>query len=175
MDGTLLAFNNTISDNFGISAGGILVQEHGEATLVNVTMADNEALAGLAGTGLHVVDGTAVLGNSIVANTTQGFDTCKNAGGTITSLGNNLGDDDTCFSEPSDIIDSDPLLAPLADGIREPMVGSPVVDAADSVMCSETAVASTDQIGQARPLFNGCDIGAIEWTGMQVFLPVIIK
>jgi hypothetical protein len=115
------------------------------------------------------------VGNSIVANTTQDMTTCTNASGTLTSLGNNVGDDDSCFGESSDMIDTDPLLAPLADGVRVPQVGSPVVDAADSVMCSETAVASVDQVGQSRPVFDGCDIGAIEWTGVSVFLPVIIK
>ncbi|MCA9971485.1 MAG: hypothetical protein KC425_14770, partial [Anaerolineales bacterium] len=71
MDGTLMAFNSTISDNFGGTTGGLFVMAAGEATLVNVTMADNAALLPLTGTGLHVLSGDIVLGNSIVASTVQ--------------------------------------------------------------------------------------------------------
>jgi hypothetical protein len=102
-------------------------------------------------------------------------DSCGDNGGIITSLGYNLGDDSSCFGESTDIVNSDPLLTPLADGFQSPQAGSPAIDAASALMCSETAVASTDQIGQSRPMFNGCDIGAIEWTGLQVFLPAILK
>ncbi len=175
MDGTLLAFNNTISNNFASVIGGMFVQDNGNATLVNVTMADNEAFLALAGTGLHILNGSAAIGNSIIANTTQGLDTCTNASGTLSSLGHNLGDDDTCFGEVTDMINTDPMLAPLANGIRTPLLDSPVVDAAESVMCTETAVSSTDQLGTARPQFAGCDIGAIEWQGVQVYLPMITK
>jgi hypothetical protein len=142
---------------------------------MNVTMVDNEAINGGVSDGLFLLGGTAVIGNSIIANVASGIDSCGNNGGTLTSLGHNLGDDSSCFGESTDIVDSDPMLAPLVDGVQSPQAGSPAIDAADSLICSETAVASTDQIGQSRPVFNGCDIGAIEWTGLQAFLPMIVK
>jgi len=172
----MLVFNSTVSGNSGHSTGGLYISGgSGHVTLMNVTMADNEVSVGESGSGMFVLNGTAVIGNSIIANTTQAFDTCGSNNGTITSLGYNMGDDDTCFGEVTDFIDTDPMLEPLVDGMRVPQAGSPVIDMADAGMCSETAVASTDQVGQSRPMFNGCDIGAIEWTGLQVFLPIIIR
>jgi hypothetical protein len=146
-----------------------------QATLMNVTMVDNEATNPGDVDGLSLLAGTAVIGNSIIANVASGIDSCGNNGGTLSSLGNNLGDDGSCFGESTDIINSDPMLSPLVDGVQSPQMGSPAVDAASALICSETAVSSTDQIGQSRPMFNGCDIGAIEWTGLQVYLPIIVK
>ncbi|MCA9961146.1 MAG: CSLREA domain-containing protein [Anaerolineales bacterium] len=174
-DGILNILNSTISANFGTVTGGMFVMENGNATLVNVTMVDNEALIGTFGSGLHVLSGTAVLGNTIIANTTQAFNTCTNASGTITSLGHNLSDDETCFSEATDLVNTDPMLAELSNGARMPQLGSPVIDTADLLMCTETAVAHTDQLGQERPIFNGCDIGAVEWPGVNLYLPAIMQ
>ncbi len=176
VQGTWLVFNSTVSGNSSELVGGMyVVDTNGHATLINVTMADNEATNGAGVSGLYVVDGTAVIGNSIIASTAQVTATCSDNNGTITSLGYNIGDDDTCFGEVTDFINMDPMLEPLVDGVQSPQAGSPAIDAADSIMCSETAVASTDQVGQSRPVFDGCDIGAIEWTGAQVFLPVIMR
>ena len=44
-----------------------------------------------------------------------------------------------------------------APGYFPPLDGSPLVDAADPAFCLET-----DQLGQARPVGGGCDIGAVE-------------
>lgn len=172
---TLLAFNSTISGNFGQFVGGMYVVGAAQATLMNVTMVDNMVSNPGSGDGLVLLNGTAVIGNSIIANVDSDIDSCGNNGGTLSSLGNNLGDDSSCFGESTDIVDSDPMLAALVDGVQSPEAGSPAIDAASALICSETAVSSTDQIGQSRPMFNGCDIGAIEWTGMQVYLPIIVK
>lgn len=173
--GQLTVFNSTISNNFATTTGGVFVQSNGNAGFYNATLADNTVIAGLSGSGLHVLNGVATLGNSIVANTTQGFSTCTNASGTLASIGYNLSDDDTCFNEATDLVNTDPLLAPLANGVRTPQVGSPAVDAAEPTICSETAVANIDQLGTARPIFKGCDIGAVEWQGLSTYLPVIIR
>jgi hypothetical protein len=173
--GLIQVFNSTISDNFGTTVGGIFVQSNGNLELYNATVADNGVLLGTFGLELHVLNGVATLGNSIVANTTQAFDACTNASGTINSAGHNLSDDDSCFNETTDLVNVDPLLAPLANGVRTPQVGSPVVDAADQFVCSETAVANTDQLGTSRPIFNGCDIGAVEWQGVSTYLPMIVR
>ncbi len=173
--GQMLVFNSTISDNFGITVGGIFVSSNGSLGLYNATVADNGVFLGTFGIELHVLNGDATLGNSIVANSTQAFAACTNASGTIASIGYNLSDDDTCFNEMTDLVNVDPLLAPLADGARTPQVGSPVVDAAEPTICTETAVGSTDQLGTPRPIFNGCDIGAVEWQGLNVHLPVIVR
>ena len=173
--GQMQVFNSTISDNFGITVGGVFVMSNGDLGLYNATVADNGVFLGTFGIELHVLNGEATLGNSIVANKTQSFDACTNASGTVASIGYNLSDDDTCFNEMTDLVNVDPLLAPLADGARTPQVGSPAVDAAEPTICTETAVGSIDQLGTPRPVFNGCDIGAVEWQGLSVYLPVIIR
>lgn len=173
-DGNLLAFNSTMSGNFGTVAGGLFVSANGTATLVNVTLADNEGL-NLAGMDLHVLQGTVYAGNTIIANTIQDAATCTNSGGTLSSMGHNLTNDDTCFTETTDISNSDPLLAPLANGVHEPQFGSPAIDAGDMVLCSETAVQNMDQNNQPRPAFARCDIGAVEWQGFSLYLPAIMQ
>jgi len=175
IDGTLSVFNSTISDNFATATGGLLVQATGSVTLFNVTMSENQVITGLSGSELHVVNGEVTLGNTIVTSTSQGFDSCANASGTINSVGHNISDDDTCFSDTSDQVNTDPLLESLTDGVRQLQPGSPAIDSGDMVLCAETAVASTDQLSQSRPMFDGCDIGAVEWQGFGIYMPLIIS
>ncbi len=61
-----------------------------------------------------------------------------------------------------DVLDADPMLAPLADNggatpTLLPAADSPAIDAGNDEDCPET-----DQRGVSRPQGSGCDIGAVE-------------
>jgi hypothetical protein len=112
--------------------------------------------------------------NSIVADNsapgTPNTDGCSIGGGTFTSLGYNLEDGDTCnLSEPTDIINTDPMLEQLGDNGGETETHALPDDspAADQGSCPGV---SADQRGMPRPVDlpgvpdadDGCDIGAYE-------------
>ena len=90
--------------------------------------------------------------------------------GTITSLGHNLEDTNSCaFTGPGDLHNIDPLLSPLRDNggalpTHALLPGSPAIDAGDNAGCP-----AADQRGVARPKDGDadgtatCDIGAYEY------------
>ncbi|HWS27025.1 MAG TPA: choice-of-anchor Q domain-containing protein, partial [Xanthomonadales bacterium] len=87
-----------------------------------------------------------------------------------TSLGNNLSDDATGGGGPGDLINIDPLLAPLANygGTTQThalLPGSPAINAANNA-----AAPPTDQRGIARPQQSTADIGAFESQGFVLSL-----
>ncbi len=141
--------NSTFVGNQGGEAGGILVSG-ARTTMTHLTLQDNVALWGQAD-GIFRRDGSASLRNSIVAGDGSGSD-C--AGG-LNETSGNLSQDGSCALLPS----GNPLLGELtgSPGYLPLLDGSPAVDAAAAEFCLET-----DQLGQARPLGGGCDIGAVE-------------
>jgi predicted outer membrane repeat protein len=163
-DGEATVENTTISGNrasqFG---GGLLVSSR--LTIRNSTVADNNAPSGGGinnGGGDLVGDGTAFVLNTIVANNPTG----GNCAGTITSLGGNVEDADSCqLREPTDLPGTDPLLGSLADNggptqTHALLVGSP---AQERAVCSEVdPCPAVDQRGVGRPRFAGVDVGAYE-------------
>jgi choice-of-anchor C domain-containing protein len=100
--------------------------------------------------------------NSIFQNT-EGGNVFVGSGGVFRSLGHNLFSDAPGFSfGPSDLINTDPVLAPLADNGGPTMTmallpGSPAIDAGVSV-----PGVTTDQRGIPRPQGSAPDIGAFE-------------
>jgi hypothetical protein len=171
IEGTLRMFNTTVSGNTAFSGGGVRVLSGANLTALNVTIADNNATQ-ILGVGLLQSGGEIHLGNSLLDN--HGSN-CSQSGGAFNSLGHNLTNDASCFPTASDLTNVDPLLLELANGAHTFQAGSPAIDAADSYLCAETAVGNVDQLGQARPKFNGCDIGAVEWQGFDLYLPIIIR
>jgi CSLREA domain-containing protein len=170
--GTLKISNSTLSGNFAIFGGGLLVWPLANVTAVNVTIAAN-ASVGQNGVGLLQVGGELAMGNSLLDNLGGN---CHHTEGTFVSLGHNLAGDDTCsFTEAGDLNDVDPLLAPLENGVHQLQWGSPAIDAGDATLCAAPPVSDVDQLGQERPKFNGCDMGAVEWQGFDLFLPVTIR
>jgi hypothetical protein len=152
----LAVTNSTVTANQGSEAAGIRI----------------EAFASSA---------TATLRNSIVArNFGPNMQTvaATGASATIESLGFNLNDDDnTFFDQPTDLIDTDPMLGPLQNnsGFTEThalLPDSPAIDNGSS------SGSFTDQRGLARPSDDpalpnaeggdGADIGAFE---VQVVVP----
>jgi len=198
-DGTLAVANSTISGNEanGLSGGGGILntQFFGEAPsivrLFNVTISDNSATSTAGGvrnvefSDLQSV--RTVFVNTIVAgNQAPDGMACANAPGTVLqSMGNNLEDGDSCdFDQPSDLINSDPLLGLLQNngGPTETQAlldWSPAIDSGDDASCNLPLVGGVDQRGVVRPIGPQCDIGAYESdahsTRWLMFLPFILR
>jgi hypothetical protein len=164
--GTAHLENVTVSGNTASDFGGGIVSSGttigGKVTstslvLANCTLSNNSASTG---GGLFNQFGTASVLNTIIANRLSG----GNCNSMITSLGHNLESGNTCgFTGAGDLINTDPLLGPLADNGGRTMThalltGSPAIDTADP-----TTFPATDQRGVARPQGKGPDIGAYEY------------
>jgi CSLREA domain-containing protein len=174
--GQLSVYNSTLSNNQAAQRGSALFSygPFSNVTLINATLAENIADASYAG--LYLETGTVTVGNTIMADNLG--ENCFVASGDMVSLGHNLASDDSCSSyltAETDLNDVDPLLGPQQNGVHHLQLGSPAIDAGDAALCADTPVANVDQLGQARPKFNGCDIGAVEWQGFDLYLPVIIR
>ncbi len=138
---------------------------------------------------------TISLQNSIVSNNIESLISVVNCASgdfvpgenRIVSQGNNLEDKDSCgFNQAGDLSNTDPMLDPLAlntapgenaavnDWTHALLDNSPAIDAADSANCP-----ATDQRGVARPVGNGCDMGAYEGgtrtVEFTIFLPMTVK
>lgn len=155
--GSLVLQNSTLSDND--SSFATIVASGSSLTLESVTASGNAAPMGI-----WVVTGVSLV-NSVLVGTSGGPE-CNIAGGSVTSLGHNLDDDDTCGAGPGDLPAQSPLLAPLANngGPTEthlPAAGSPLANAG-----LDSACLLEDQRGFLRNLgpANACDVGAVEFS-----------
>lgn len=170
--GRITMVNSTISGNVaeGNSAG--ISQNAGTFTIINSTIANNRASSR---GGIGYTDGTITLLNTLVADNEGG--NCSGAG-LLVSNGYNLSSDDSCaFTATGDLVETDPVLIPLGEGggampTHQLSFRSPAIDAAANSQCP-----STDQNGTPRPQGVNCDIGAVEYRGLPVFLysPTIRK
>ena len=158
--GLLFMQNTTISANM-IDAppglpGGSGVFNIGDLRLEYITAAYNnrDGLRNDAG-------GMMTIRSSVVAYHSLG--NCTGTTPMNPSIGFNIEDQDTCdFIEPSDLVNTDPLLAFLAsnggNGLSHmPNPGSPAIDSGDPDKCI-----SEDQRSVARPQGAWCDRGSIE-------------
>lgn len=147
--------NTTMSGNSADMWDGAIQTLGGDIDLVHVTIANNSApeFGGISGN-----SGYIFLRNSIVANNTGGDcdETSEFSAQIITYM--SLIGDGSCDADLS----GDPMLGDLveADGVRPLLPGSPAIDAFDPRFCTET-----DQVGNPRPVGDGCDLGAIEFMG----------
>jgi len=157
--GTLTFTNSTLSGNYAnISDGGITL---GGGTITNGTISDNNGSISFGG------GGGLEIGNTIL-NATAGSANIINYGGTITSAGYNLSNDDGggYLNGPGDQINTDPLLGPLQDNggptfTHELLSGSPAIDAGNPKF---TPPPFYDQRGPDfyRVRNNRIDIGSFE-------------
>jgi hypothetical protein len=187
-NGALSIANVTLSDNQANSDAGVArgmgggIANTGEPmtatlTLLNTTIAFNSASAtggGLAVVGLVTgVFATADVGNTLfvgneVLTTTVDTATCAVENGTLTSLGANIEDTDTCgFSPPGDRPNTSVALEPLRNngGSTETHAippGSAAFNQGNDTLCNNQLVGSVDQRGVSRPQGDQCDIGAYE-------------
>jgi len=180
--GTLHVTNSTFKGNRGYYGVGGGILNIGTATFTNCTLNRNRAYAGkgsLGGGGIWHSSanlGTATLTNTIVATSGRGGD-C--AGDPVTSNGHNLSSDDTCFTGGgTDLVETDPLLAPLANyggptetqalcsgpGVPKGVCSgpSPALDAGDDAVTGPPDNLTTDQRGLNRNAGLHVDIGAYE-------------
>lgn len=179
--GTMTLENVTISGNVAGSGGGI-ANSH-TLTMQNVTVANNRTITGF-GNGISNY-GDIEFQNSIVANN-PGSKQCEGPG-TLTSLGHNLENTNSCaFNQSGDLPSTSVKIHPLGDYGGPTFThllraDSPAIDAGDNSACP-----ATDQRGVARPLDGDdvagaiCDIGAVEYDpatdGYEyLFLPLIMR
>ena len=191
---TRSTISGNIADN---SQGGGFFNATGPAELLNVTVSGNSAAGGAGGIHNGGFGSTIIMTNTTIASNTVSFGSGgintsstatttlnhvilahnqpTNCGGALYTISNdhNIQDTDDCatsFSGANDLLNTDPLLAPLADygGKTETHAlnsGSPAIDAGSNADCP-----NQDQRSIPRP-FNGdnsggaqCDIGAYEYT-----------
>lgn len=163
----LRLLNTTFSGNTAGSSGAFFASQ---AVIESGTFFDNEATGD---TGAFFLLQPSIIGNSIVAANRVGDDpdNCSFNPGGLVSAGFNLSDtaaDDCNLTVSSDLVETDPLLDPLADNdghthTHGPGAGSPAIDAGSVDRCP-----AMDQRGLMRPADGDddgtaiCDIGAVE-------------
>ncbi len=163
--GTLSLTNCTLSSNSATGTSGGLgggIADSGKVSLTDVTVADN--LAGNGG-GIAWIAGSTSSVTSIdsIFQNPQGGNLSVAAGGTFQSLGHNLFSDTPSVSlQPSDLVDTDPLLGPRASNggptlTQALLTGSPAIGAGIAV-----PGVTTDQRGAPRPTSGATDIGAFQ-------------
>ena len=155
--GTMTVTNSTVSRNSAPgSGGGVLNDGTSSASLLHVTITDNNMAGGLESRAPLTLQNTIVSGSADAA--------CTPATTTITSNGGNVANDLTCSAFLTAVGDQngvDPLLGPLvvdsATEVHALLAGSPAIDAA--VGCTPP---DTDQRRVTRPQGAACDTGAFE-------------
>ncbi len=197
-DGTVNLFNSTLSNNVSGRGGVIFVanpfartaaaaDSTFNMTILNSTLPGNSADEH---PGIFFALGSLSLGNSIIANSTDGSDApgadcsiAANGGSAVIDLGHNLIESSTAACGLTDgvngnIIGQDPELDALADN-GGPTTGpdggpppftfallpnSPAIGVADQMLCTTDPINNLDQRGFARDV--ACDIGAFELNGV---------
>ncbi len=171
--GTLSVDNSTLSGNtatgglgsIGGSAGsGIAgaIADSGTASLSFVTATDNSANSG-GGIATTAGSPSSVVSIDSIYQNTQGGNLDVAAGGSFVSLGYNIFSDTPAISlAPTDLVNTDPLLGPLANNggptfTQALLPGSPALNAGTPV-----AGITTDQRGAPRPQGSAPDIGAFQ-------------
>ena len=184
LGGTIVISNSTISGNEALGTGhpisglgggvmnAALNGTTGDLTVLYSTITGNTAAALGGGVLATPFNGFAVtsIGSTIVAfNSSPSGAGCGVIASAITSQGSNVESGNTCaFGHPSDKVDTNPLLGPLAANggptrTHALLPGSPAIDAGDLVACTTPPVGAVDQRGQQpRPTGLGCDAGAYE-------------
>jgi CSLREA domain-containing protein len=147
--------NSTISGNTAPDGGGALLNSD-TMTLSYVTVASNSFAI--------VNSSTVTATGTIIANSTEGQNCFGNR--FQEPQGFNLDSGTSCrLSQPTDLTNTDPMLARLADngGPTETQAlkaGSPAIDRGGT---SANGCPATDQRGVPRPQGPACDIGAFEF------------
>ncbi len=160
-NGNLTVTNSTFSGNSTAVGGGI--GNSGNLTVTNSTFSDNSA-----GEGGAIENGGAAQIEDTVLNAGTVGGTIFNDGGTVSSLGHNLANDDGggVLTGPGDQINTDPMLGPLQNNggptfTHALLPGSPAINAGDG---SFTPPPFFDQRGAGfdRVVNGRIDIGSFE-------------
>lgn len=195
VNGTMMLVNSTLSGNTTTGSGSPLSGLGGNVInsamdmgsllwLTNTTVSGNVTPGGgVANISFNygVLNATVSFKNSIIATN------CLNILGTFSSKGHNLENGHSCnLTATTDITDTDPLLAPLADNGGDThthalLSDSPAIGQADAVTCAASPINGVDQRGVIRGP-TSCDIGAFETRAIQpepgatqLYLPIVVK
>lgn len=182
----LIAVNSTIAGNAGLGGsgaglGGGIFQAGGTLKLANVTLVRN-TVDGTAGSTTSKGGNLYLWGsihssvkNSLIAMGAAGAgNNC--AGGTLTSAGYNLTDQDNCgLAKPSDVHSANAGIRTLSYvGGQTDTVGlqsdSPAINGGNPHGCADASGRQirTDERGVPRPQGARCDIGAFEFRTVTV-------
>lgn len=164
--GRLTISNSTVSSNHaGVSGGGVLnTFGNGDErlTITNSTLSDNSADQNGGGIANYA---PLEIGDTILDTGSAGAN-ISNDGGTVTSLGYNLSNDDGggFLSGEGDQINTEPYLSPLQNNggptwTQLPWKGSPAIDRGNPDF---TPPPLTDQRGYLRVFNDRIDIGSVE-------------
>ena len=160
--GSVLIDNSTLADNHADNHGGAIYKESGPLSIAYSTVAGNDTQQ--EGSNLYMDQGQPEATTTVMASILADGDCVQNG---LVSAGYNLDEGDSCgLNQATDLVNSDPLLEPLADNggptlTRLPRPNSPVINAIPA------GCPTLDQRGYPRPLGSGCDIGAVEFDGWQ--------
>ncbi len=178
---TTTLVNSTISGNQATEkAGAIYVyttsQSDNPVHVINSSIISNTATTAAGFYTLAGGSGSSILTfkNTIVANDLAGSNCVNDYGGSTISDGNNIESGNSCnFTQPTDLANTDPQVAPLGDYGGETFThhldyGSPAIDSGDNLTCQSAPVNNLDQRDAERPVDGDgddipiCDIGAYE-------------
>lgn len=160
--GTTTVNNSSFSGNVAGSLGdGGAIENTGTLTVDSSTFSGNvaESASALNNLGTATVRRTIIVGN------------CE---GTVTSAGDNIASEDSCFAD-SVVLNDRRNLDPHVGVIGEyggPTVSIPLLQgspAIDAVIVNAAGCSGTDQRGVGRPLGLRCDIGAFELDTDPIF------
>jgi hypothetical protein len=167
--------NSTFYNNSaGTKGGAIFSYNATDLEIKNSTFSANSATTVTAGAGVHSV-GYLRIYNSIIANSTSGYDCYWNYTAPTWSIHNLVENNDPSHSCGTPLLTSDPMLGSLSDngGYTYTMalpLSSPALDQGHADYCS-----STDQRGITRPQGSACDIGAYEYEYPDTTPPVVLS
>ena len=172
--GTVQLTNTTLSGN-AAERGGAIERSTGNTLLRAVTMANNSASRG---SGILFIGARAVysIASGLIMANLPATQNCalSTGGGGLPTAGSlsvpdaNLETGTSCHLRTSDMSDTNPLLAPLANNggptqTRSLLPGSPAVDKYTGAECP-----ALDQRAYKRPAGQACDIGAFEASSTRV-------
>jgi hypothetical protein len=167
---TNVTFTNNVAQSLAgqTAGGGILFEGDSQGqSLTNATIAGNSATSGISNLGGNIfvsIDDSVAIENTLITGGAADADS-ENCGaiGILASRGHNIDSRDQCgFRASSDLVNTSPLLGPLADngGPVETIAlqpGSPGIGDGATIACP-----TTDARGVLRPAGAGCDVGAFE-------------
>lgn len=179
--GRLALVNATVTGNQTAAIGAIFINRESSAgsqlshvTLVNNRLSD-ETAAGTAGLFVDA-EGSLAIRNTVITGNGAG-DQCF-LPGAITQVVTSYSSDESCggfevaAAEALGLVAAETRLSEsgFSHIVYTPALPTVLLDAGDDAVCGEALVAAVDQLGQARPSSEACDVGAIE---LDVSRPVV--
>jgi hypothetical protein len=162
----------------GNGSGGISIGTNSTAAFGFCTIASNVVMVGDGGFGItnqfHPLGYWGRAGTNfggVAAGGLATFTACivagngdSNSSGKIADAGFNLCSDASCgFTEPSSLVNTDPLLLPPDDNGGSTLTMALAATSAARDVVAQGSCPETDQRGYSRPAGAACDIGAFEW------------